>query len=107
MHVVFSTDRPELPLGEKAGQRDRSHSLLDCFGIVIWLRKQPGSATVTTEEQCRLRWIRVLSPILIEQLSQILIAGFRIAHMKLHRLTDPDQISKGNGSVIGSSPRHI
>ena len=51
MHVVFSTDRPELSLGEEAGQRDRSHSLLDCFGIVIWLRKQPGSAAVTTEEQ--------------------------------------------------------
>ena len=65
---VFSADRPEFSLGEKAGQRDRSDQFLDGPGIVIRLGKQPGSPAVATEEQPRLRWIRARSPILFEQL---------------------------------------
>ncbi len=85
---VFSTDRPEFSLGEEAGQRDRSHSLLDCCRIVIWLRKQPGSATVATEEQCRLRWIRVRNAILFQQLYEVFVGRVRVTNVELHRLTN-------------------
>ena len=104
---VFSTDRPEFSLGEKACQRDRSHSSLDCFGIVIWLREQTGSATVATEEQCRVRGIWVRRPILIEQLDQILVGCGCVTNVELHRLTDADQIPDHDRPVVGSSPDDV
>ena len=107
MHVVFSTDRPEFPLGEEAGQRDRSHSLLDCFGIVIGLRKQAGSTTVTAEEQRRLRWHRIRRLILFQELNQILVSRVRVTNVELHCLTNAHQIPNRDRPVVGSRPDYV
>ena len=88
VHVVLPADRPELPLGEEAGQRDRPNFVLDRPRIVIRLRKQSGSTTIATEEQRRSRWVRVRNPILLEQANQVLVGCHRVADMELHRLTD-------------------
>ena len=88
MDVVLPAHRPKFSLGEEAGQRDRSYSLLDCFGIVIGLRKQARSTTVTAEQQRRLRWHGIRRLILFQELNQILVSRVRVTNVELHRLTN-------------------
>lgn len=93
MEKIFPSDRADLTLGKEARDGDLSHPFSHDGAVMMGASEEPFSTTAATEEERSQRWMPVLGPVGGKEHVQVVACGFRIAKLKLNRLTFLNQVA--------------